>query len=77
MRLTFVPRPAPVAAGCAGMTAGYADTIVLTTAVYDDDGAVGRASGSDFASGSSRRTPDTGNRRTTFGMDGYAIILTY
>jgi hypothetical protein len=63
--------------GGAGMSAGYGDTRVTTAAVYDDDGSVGAAAGATVAAGSSRRTPDTGNRRGTYRTDGYALILTY
>ena len=63
--------------GGAGMSAGYGDTRVTTAAVYDDEGSVGAAAGATVAAGSSRRTPDTGNRRGTYRTDGYALILTY
>jgi hypothetical protein len=63
--------------GGAGMTGGVGDMAVTTAVVYDDDGTVAGVTGSTAAGGSTRRTPDTGNRRGTYRVDGHAIILTY
>ncbi len=63
--------------GGAGMTGGYGDTRISTSAVYDDDGVVGGAAGATVAGSSTRRTPDRGDRRGTYRHEGYALILTY
>lgn len=63
--------------GGAGMSGGYGDQRVVTASVYDDDGAVGGVSSASVSASSSTRTPDTGNRRGTYRVEGFAIILTY
>jgi hypothetical protein len=63
--------------GGMGMTSGSGDTRTTSAVVYDDKGSAGSVTSPVFGGGSSRTTPDTGNRRGTYHVEGYAIILTY
>lgn len=64
-------------AGGAGMSSGAGDNTTVTGMVYDDAGSASSVSSPVAGGGSVRRTPDTGNRRGTYQLDGYSITLRY
>jgi hypothetical protein len=63
--------------GGAGMTSGAGDAAITSAAVYDDDGVVAGVAGGPVSGGSTRRSPDTGNRRGSYRLEGHAVVLTY
>jgi hypothetical protein len=63
--------------GGAGGTSGVGETAVTAVTTYDDEGSSASVTSGVAGGGSSRRTPDAGNRRGTYRVDGYTIILSY